>query len=66
MVEKRKKRVSQRKETKQKVWNNLMSKFSIVISVRYADAMVMSTAEISKHSGIEYIQTKRIIKIVLI
>lgn len=43
-----------------------MLEFSIVISVRYSDAMVMSIAEILKHSGIEYIQTKRIIKIVLI
>lgn len=43
-----------------------MLEFSIVISVRCADAMEMSTAEISKHSGIEYIQTKRGIKIVLI
>lgn len=43
-----------------------MLEFSIIIFVRYSDTMVMSTAEISEHSGMKYIQTKRIIKIVLI
>lgn len=43
-----------------------MLEFSIMILVRYSDTMVMSTAEISKHSVMEYIQTKKIIKIVLI
>lgn len=66
MVEKRKRSVSLRKGRKQKVRHSLTLEFSIMILVRYSDTMVMSTAEISKHSVIEYIQTKKIIKIVLI
>lgn len=43
------------KERKKKVLNNLMLKYFIITFVRYSDTMVMSVAEISKHSGIECI-----------